>query len=198
VSLKNTRERWGWLAKLLHWTMAILIISLALVGTYMANFLDDMILQIELTQIHKSFGVVVFMLAVLRILWRWASPVTPDMPQGESALARGAARATHWALYILMLTIPLSGWLMASASTLNDADAYPTQMRNMVFGVFELPDPFQPGSDALDATFHMIHAWSVYLLGALLVLHIGAALKHHLVDRDDVLRRMLPGRRGQP
>lgn len=192
MSLKNTRERWGWLARAFHWVMAFLILALALVGTYMANFLDDMIRQIELTQMHKSFGFVVFVMAVLRVLWRWANPVSPDPPAGRPAWEHRAAQATHWALYILMFAIPVSGWLMASASTLNDPDAYPAPMRNMVFGLFELPDPFQPGSDALAGALHMVHAYSVYLLAALLLLHVGGALRHHFVEKDGVLRRMLP------
>jgi len=192
VGLKNTRERWGWLARVFHWTMALLILSLALIGTYMANFLDDMILQIELTQTHKSFGVVVFAMAVLRVLWRWANPVSPSPPADQPAWERRAAHATHWALYILMFAIPISGWLMSSASTLNDPDAYPAPMKNMVFGLFELPDPFQPGSDALTDALHVIHYSGVYLLAALLVLHVGGALRHHFVEKDSVLRRMLP------
>lgn len=194
MSLRNTHERWGWLAKLFHWVMAILIIALALVGTYMANFLDDMVAQFELTQIHKSFGFVVFAMAVLRVLWRWANPVSPRPPGDRPLWERWAVHGSHGAMYVLMFAIPVSGWLMASASILNDADAYPARIPNMVFGLFELPDPFRQGSDALTDTFHVIHAWSVYLLAALLLVHIGAALRHHFVDRDDVLRRMLPGR----
>lgn len=195
MNLKNTRARWGWPAKALHWVMAVLIIALAVVGTYMANFLDDMILQIELTQIHKSFGFVVFALAILRVLWRWASPVTPAPPAGRPAWERAAVHGAHGALYLLMFAIPVSGWLMSSASPLNDPDAYPAPLKNMVFGLFELPDPFRPGSEALTETFHTIHWVSVYILAAILVVHVGAALKHHYVDRDTVLRRMLPGGR---
>jgi len=80
---------------------------------------------------------------------------------------------------------------MSSASTLNDPDAYPAPMKNMVFGLFELPDPFQPGSDALTDMLHVVHYSGVYLLAALLVLHVGGALRHHFVEKDDVLRRML-------
>jgi len=160
----------------------------------MANFLDDMVRQIELTQMHKSFGFVVFVLAIVRVLWRWANPVTPALPE-QAAWERVVVHGAHWALYVLMFAIPISGWLMSSASTLNDPDAYPAPIKNMVFGLFELPDPFKPGSESLTETFHMIHYGSVYLLGALLVVHIGAALKHHYVDGDTVLRRMLPGKR---
>ncbi len=189
--MKNTHIRWGWPAKAFHWIMAVLIIGMAVVGTYMANFLDDMFLQIELTQRHKSFGFVVFALAVLRVLWRWANPVTPALPV-LSAWERWAAHLTHYGLYVLMFVMPVSGWLMASASPLNDENAYPMQIKNMVFGVFELPDPIAPSDKGLEAVFHTIHAYSSYLMAGLLLLHVGAALKHHFVDRDGVLRRMLP------
>lgn len=194
MSLKNTREDWGWLAKVFHWTMAALIVALAAIGTYMANFQDDMIRQIEMTQTHKSFGFVVFVLALLRVLWRWLNPVTPALPDSQTPFQRRAAHGAHILLYALMFVIPVSGWLMASASPFNDVDAYPMQLKNMVFGLFELPDPIQPGNDALTELLHIVHWGSVYLLAAILVVHIGAALKHHYVDRDDILRRMLPGR----
>jgi len=192
LSLRDTRTRWGWPAKLLHWTMAILMIGLALVGTWMANFLNDMVLQFQLTQLHKSFGFVVFTLAVLRVLWRWANPVSPLPPVDQPAWERWVAHGTHRALYALMFVMPLSGWLMASASELNDPGAYPMQIENMVFGLFELPDPIKPGDEALEAIFHTIHAWSSYLLAVLLLLHIGGALKHHFMHKDSILRRMLP------
>ncbi len=195
MGLKNTRARWGWPAKVFHWTMAALILALAVVGTYMANFLDDMFLQIELTQTHKSFGFVVFVLAGLRLLWRWINPAVPDLPGAPSAIERAGVKAAHVALYALMFVIPLSGWLMSSASPLNDVDAYPAQMKNMVFGLFEMPDPIQPGDDRLTEIFHTVHWVSVYLLAAILAVHVAAALKHHFVDRDEVLRRMLPGGR---
>lgn len=195
MSLKNTRERWGWLAKVLHWSMAILILALAIIGTYMANFVDDMFRQFELTQTHKSFGFVVFALACLRVMWRIINPVTPALPAHSPGWQNRAVHATHIALYALMFVIPISGWLMSSASPLNNDDAYPARIPNMVFGLFELPDPFSEGTDALTETLHMVHWISVYLLAAILLVHIGAAMKHHFIDKDTVLRRMLPGGR---
>ncbi len=192
MSLWNTRERWGWLARVFHWTIAILMIGLVIVGTWVANFMNDMVLQFEVTQWHKSFGSLVFALAVLRLIWRWANPVSPQVPTNQPGWERWTAHFAHIALYVLMFTMPLSGWLMASASELNDPGAYPMQIRNMVFGVFELPDPIKPGNEALKTIFHRIHAWSSYLLAAVLVLHIGGALRHHYRHKDDTLRRMLP------
>ena len=191
MGVRNTSKQWGWPAKALHWIMAILIIGLALVGTFMANFTDNMLLQFELTQIHKSFGFVAFSLAALRMIWRWINP-SPVAPVYHSKLEMVAAYITHYGLYVLMFVMPLSGWLMASASVLNDADAYPMQVKNMVFGLFELPDPIAPSDEKLETIFHMIHAYSSYLLATLLVLHIAGALKHHIVNKDTILKRMVP------
>jgi cytochrome b561 len=194
MKLKNDSESWGWPARALHWTMAVLILFLLGVGFFMTHFVDNMITRFELAQTHKSFGFVVFALGVVRIVWRVANPLAPAQPVGGKPWEAAAARLTHLALYVLMILMPVSGWLMASASPLNDANAYPAQIRNMVFGLFELPDPIAPGDKALEAAFHAIHFYGALALATLLLLHAGAALKHHLVDRDAVLRRMLWGR----
>ncbi|MEM1298261.1 MAG: cytochrome b [Pseudomonadota bacterium] len=194
MAIRNSIESWGWLARLLHWVMALLIIGLVSVGLYMVQVLGDdsdaLLLRYELTQTHKSFGFVAFVLALIRIGWRWANPTPtlPDMP----VLAKAAAHGGHLALYICMLALPISGWLMASASPYNDADAY-IQVKNMVFGLFEMPDPYPKGDEELTAFLGAIHFYAAMALVVILLGHIGAALKHHFVDRDSVLRRMVRG-----
>ena len=200
MSVHNTATNWGSLAKLLHWSMAVLIIGLSVVGIFMANFTDwyypDMLdattARVELTQQHKSFGFVVFTLACLRILWRWISPAVPGLPDDTPGWQRVAVKATHYGMYLLVFVMPLSGWLMASASVLNDADAYPAQIKNMVFGLFELPDPIAPGDRELAVFFHAVHEYSGYALGVLLIVHISGVLYHHFILQDSVLTRMLP------
>jgi cytochrome b561 len=193
MQFRNTLESWGWGARLLHWAMAVLILFLLGVGFYMVEILGsrDLVARFQLTQTHKSFGFVVFALALARLAWRLADPVRPAADRGWQA---AAARGAHLALYALMLWMPLSGWLMASASPLNDPGAYPVQIRNMVFGLFELPDPISPGDRELEGVLKSAHFYSALALAALLAIHAAAALKHHLVDRDDVLRRMTWGR----
>jgi cytochrome b561 len=190
AKLRNDSESWGWPARLLHWAVAAAIIFLLGVGFYMANFVDDLYRRFDLTQLHKSWGFVVFALALARAAWRLANPVAPAEPAGASRWEALAARATHAAFYVLMILMPVSGWLMASASTLQDDYG----IRNRVFGLFDLPDPFVPGDKALEATLHAVHFWGGVALAALLVVHAGAALKHHFVDRDRVLARMSWGR----
>ena len=193
MPLTNTEQGWGWLARLLHWAMAVLILGLLALGWYMVNVVgtSDLVLRYQMTQWHKSFGFVVFVLALVRLGWRAANP-TPGEPEGpawEHTVARGA----HLALYALMVLLPLSGWLMASASPMNDANAFPFQVKNMVFGLFELPDPIAPGDRGLEAALKAVHLWAAVAMGLLLLAHAGAALMHHVVRRDRVLLRMVRG-----
>lgn len=193
MKIRNDAAGWGLPARILHWSMAILIVAMLAVGWYMVNVLTpaDLMLRFQLTQTHKSFGFVVFALALVRVLWRLANP-TPVPPAG-SALEHAVAHWAHRALYALMLLLPLTGWLMASASPLNDAGAYPMQIRNMVFGLFELPDPVAPGSATLEAVFKVMHLAAAIAMAALLLAHAAAALFHHLVRRDRTLSRMVSG-----
>ncbi|MEM1161453.1 MAG: cytochrome b/b6 domain-containing protein, partial [Pseudomonadota bacterium] len=106
---------------------------------------------------------------------------------------RAAAHFSHFSLYLLMFALPLSGWLMSSASPFNDEGAYPIQIKNMVFGLFEMPDPFQPGSEELSKFFGAVHFYTGLGLTLILGAHIAGALKHAIVERDGVMRRMIFG-----
>lgn len=193
MGIRNTAGGWGWLARAFHWVMAVLIVGSLGVGFYMVEVVgDDLIQRFELTQLHKSFGFVIFCLAVARVVWRLANP-TPTLA-GLPAWQRAASHVSHFGLYALILAMPITGWLMATSSPLNDPDAYPMQVKNMVFGLFALPDPYPEGDKALSETFAAIHFWLAITLSALLAVHVAAALKHHLIDKDNVLRRMVTGR----
>lgn len=197
MTLWNTREAWGWPARLLHWAVAAIILFQLGVGFYMVNVIEMTVEGItertELTQIHKSWGFVVFVLALVRIAWRLMNrrpELPPAMGRAERALSEGA----HLALYVLIVALPLTGWLLASSSPLNDAGGYMPQIRNMVFGLFELPDPYPKGDKALSDSFGAVHAYAAFGLAVLVTLHVLAALKHHVADRDGVLMRMVLGR----
>ena len=148
--------------------------------------IDDLVARFALTQVHKSWGVVIFVLALFRVAWRLANR-RPPLPAAMPAWQRRAAAVSHAALYVLMLLLPLTGWLLASASPVQDL----LQMQNLVFGSVALPDPFVPGSEGLDRIFRAVHAGAALTLAALLAVHIAAALRHQLVDRDGLLARML-------
>lgn len=192
MAVRNTGASWGWPARLLHWTGAALILFMLGLGFWTANFVPSLITELTLTQLHKSWGFVAFVLALVRVGWRWANQA-PALPAGMPRWERHAARASHLLLYLLIVAMPLTGWLYASASPLNDPDNYPFQIKNMVFDLFELPDPFQPGSKALAETLGAVHFWTGVALSALIALHAAAALKHQFRDRDGLLRRMILG-----
>ncbi|MGF1447293.1 MAG: cytochrome b [Pikeienuella sp.] len=210
MALTNTRDGWGLMARLLHWGLAVLIIFQLGVGLYMVQVVgDDLIQRFNLTQMHKSWGVIVILLVAIRILWRAASvrPAHPPMPAWQET----ASKTSHILLYVLMVALPVSGWMMASASPLNDAGAY-VQIKNQVtlqylFGkdaldavglkemvLFEMPDLFDPGDKHIEAMWKEVHFWSAMGLIAILAAHIAGALKHQLIDRDGLLRKMIIGR----
>ncbi len=168
-------------AKGLHWLMALLLIGLIMLGFYM----HDLPLSPEKLQFyawHKWAGVSAFLLVWIRLAWRirHRPPALPvDMPK----VMQLAAHAGHAMLYLLMLAIPLSGWLMSSAKG----------FQTVWFGVLPIPDLL--GKDkALGDLLADVHTALNLLFIAVLVAHVGAALKHHFIDKDDILRRILPGR----
>lgn len=179
MALKSDDTRWGALARTFHWLMAVLIIVLGLVGLWMTG-LSNSPQKIKIYAIHKSVGLTVLALVLLRLSWRLFDRRPRDVPM--PLWQTWAAHATHWLLYALMLALPLSGWLYNSAS------GYPLQW----FWAFNLPSLSGGADPALKSLAHFVHEWGFWLLVALLAAHVGGALKHHLIDRDETLVRMLP------
>ncbi len=192
TGVRNTAAGWGWPARALHWAMAAGIVAMLGAGLWAAEVEDDLIACYRLVQLHKSLGATLFALAALRLGWRLANP-TPAPPPGMPRWQRRAAAASHAALYALMLAMPLTGWLMASASPLNDADAVPFRIPNEVFGLFALPDPYPVGDPALTRRLAALHLGLALALIAMIGVHAAAAIRHAVRDRDGVLRRMLRG-----
>ncbi|RUR11128.1 cytochrome b [Legionella sp. km772] len=133
--------------------------------------------KLKLYGLHKAFGILVLILAILRIIWRLSNK-TPSLNIPKLELI--AARLAHLALYILMLAMPISGWLMSSAAGLAPS----------FFGLFTLPNLVAP-NDELREWFAFVHEWLAYGLIAIISVHTLAALKHHFIDKDDILRRMI-------
>jgi cytochrome b561 len=173
------------ISKLFHWGMALVIAGLITLGFVMT----DMSLSPEKLQYyawHKWAGVSVFMLVWLRLVWRVLNP-PPAYPASMSLLLQRMAHWGHAALYGLMIVIPLSGWLMSSAK------GVPT----VWFGVLPLPDLLERNKE-LGQLLQEVHELLNYLLMLLLAGHVAAALKHHWIDRDDILKRMLPNSSATP
>ncbi len=164
-------------AKVLHWLMAVMIIGLLVLGVYMHE-LPLSPEKLQLYSWHKWAGVTVFLLVWLRLAWRLTHR-PPALPESMSPLMRLAAHAGHAALYALMVVIPLSGWLMSSAKG----------VQTVWFGVLPIPD-LLVRDKALGNLLVQVHEALNWLLMLTLTGHVGAALWHHFVLKDDTLRRM--------
>ncbi|HTQ13894.1 MAG TPA: cytochrome b [Rhizomicrobium sp.] len=187
---RNTTLRYGTVAMALHWLIALGVIANICLGLYFADMPNSDPAKFGLAQTHKSIGLTVLVLSLLRAAWRLMNPV-PPLPRGMSRALRRLARASHVLLYILIVLIPLTGWLMVSASPLGIPTHY--------FGLFNWPDiPFFTDMTLAQkhvvrdnfGAAHVILAWSAIVL---VPIHIAGALYHQFLRGDDVLRRMLPG-----
>jgi cytochrome b561 len=172
-------ERYTSTAISLHWLIALAIGGTFGLGIYMHE-LPLSPTKLELYSWHKWAGVTIFMLVVVRLAWRLTHPA-PPLPAAMPAPLRRAAQGAHWLLYALMFAIPLTGWLMSSAKG----------FQTVWFGILPLPDLLSKDK-ALGELLAEVHEALNFTLLALVVLHAGAALKHHFIDRDTVLTRMLP------
>ncbi|NJO67790.1 MAG: cytochrome b [Rhodospirillales bacterium] len=184
---KPTFSRYGVVAVTLHWTIALLIIGMLALGVLMTWLPPTDPLKFSLYQWHKSIGVLIFTLSVVRLGWRLINP-PPPLPATMAAWEKRAASSAHAAFYVLMIGMPLLGWMMVSASPWN----IPTNPFNL-FNVPHLPLlAGHPEKQAWESVFKNLHAAGAVMLALLLVVHVGAALRHHLILRDDVLARMAP------
>jgi cytochrome b561 len=163
----------------LHWVVAALILFNLGYGLYTVN-LPLSPQKLQLFSYHKWIGVTIFVLAAARLLWRLGHR-PPPLPPGMKPWEARAATATHALLYLLFFAAPLSGWLFSSAAG----------FQTVYLGVLPIPDLLSKNRE-LAETLKVLHHWINYTMAAVIVLHAAAALKHHFIDRDDVLTRMLP------
>lgn len=200
MSLNLTSStRYTGVAIALHWILAVLTLSLVPVGWWMSDALTEPATRaqaIAVVKLHKATGITILTLTLIRLLWRLTHRA-PPFPQRMPGWEKFVARATQWVFYILLLAMPLSGWIYATAGY---SEAFKTFIHVPLsyFGLFNVPDfpgiGAQPDETrkAIGLGAMAVHeklAWGILLLSGL---HAAAALKHHLVDRDDVLTRMLP------
>lgn len=179
-----SETRYTYPAMALHWLMAVLLIGLFGLGLYMSDLplSPD---KLKLYSWHKWAGVSAFLLVLLRLAWR-VGHLPPALPAVMPRWQKLAAHGVHHLAYLLMVAIPLSGWLMSSAKG----------FQTVYFGVVPLPDLLSKDKP-LGELLESVHGFLNYGLAALVVAHVAAALKHQLLDRDDLLARMLPLRRNR-
>jgi cytochrome b561 len=176
--------RWHPASIALHWLLALMILGSLSVGLYMTS-LPFSPLRLQLYNWHKWAGVTILALSALRLLWRLTHRAPAEAPMPH--LQRQVAHAAHGALYLLFFAVPLAGWAYSSAA------GFPV----VLFGVLPLPDFVGPDRELSEA-LKPLHRWLAYGLAAVVVLHVAGALKHHFIDRDGLLLRMMPARRRGP
>ena len=183
----NSPQTYGLVAQILHWAIAALVLALIPLGIFMhelpAASSAEVAYKSWYYSLHKTIGVTVLFLAVIRIGWSLIQP-HPKPLNSDRPLEALAAQTVHWILYGAIIVMPLSGWLHHSA------------LEGFAPIWWPLPQdlPLVPESPQLATVFGTVHYFTVILLGFCLVLHIGGALKHSLIDRDGTLSRMIPFR----
>lgn len=178
MSLRSNDRQWGTISKFFHWTIALGILGNGLFGLLM-DLAHSPMQKINWLALHKSIGLTVLALALLRIAWRLSErrPAEEPAPRWQQL----AAQAVHGMLYVLIVLMPLSGWWF------NSVTGKPLQW----FKQFNLP-ALVAKDDGLRHFAHGVHEYLFWFLLLVLLAHVGAALKHHVFDNDNVLRRMLP------
>ena len=190
MSTRDTNTRYGTVAMSLHWLIALAVLFNIALGYYMGDLPRTDPDRFWIIQFHKSTGLSILVLSVARVLWRVVNPM-PALPETMARWERILARSVHYIFYVLIIAIPLSGWAMVSAST----RGLPT----MWYGLFPWPNiPFLADLPVdqkkyFGGIFADTHSLLAYLAIGLITLHVAAALKHLLWDRDTVMSRMLPG-----
>ncbi len=187
MDFKNTTARYGAVSQALHWLIVALIITQYVLAELAESAGEDRaahpaaaLQQLALLARHKSVGLTILMLALLRLLWRFFS-APPPFPAAMPRWQVWVAKLTHYAFYTLLFLLPVSGLVMSAASN------YPVSY----FGLFTIPNMVAP-DETLKEIMKERHEMLFDILVVVAFVHVVAALKHHFVDRDDVLRRMLP------
>jgi cytochrome b561 len=182
--MKNSADRWGIVAKSFHWVIALLILGQLVLGT-IAEEMRLSPLKLDMFVWHKSIGVTILLLVVLRVAWRLNNPppaTPPDIPAWETTLAR----IGHALLYLLMFAVPLTGWWVSDT----------TRIPFKAFWLVPMPDLMTADREMSDLAAD-VHGALTKLLLLVVVIHIAAALRHHFYLHNKILIRMLPWR-GEP
>lgn len=177
--MAEPRNRYSNVSLAFHWGIALLVVSQIVL--IMLHDATEGPMSREYVQIHKSVGLSILVLTLARIGWRFANPAIP-LPAGTPGWQKVAARTTHVLFYVLLIGLPLGGWAASSAGG-RDIEW---------FGLFTWPALPLPLDRDLAGSFMNAHEAGVKVLYVLMILHVAAALKHHFIDRDNVLHRMIP------
>lgn len=178
MTWRNTNSQWGWLAIGFHWISVITVITLFSLGLWMVDLIYYDPWYKQGPFLHKSIGVILFLLTLLRLLWRYLS-ITPESLNVHASWQIKAAQVSHMLLYILLFSVMLSGYLISTA----DGRAVE------VFNLFSIPASIY-GIEKQEDIAGEIHFVLALVLVGISLIHAMAAIKHHFIDRDRTLRRM--------
>jgi cytochrome b561 len=182
--IRNTNSSWGSVSRWSHWILAAVIIGMLAYGWWM-DHIAARADRLFYRSIHADIGYLVLVLMVLRLIWRGINP-TPALPADTPRWRRIAAHISHWALYVVTITVAMLGWTYSGAHKPDYADW---------FGLFRVPQ-FTSPDKAMADIYEGLHVYAAYVLLALIVIHFAAALWHHFVKRDRVAARMVDGEPG--
>lgn len=179
MGLRNTALNYGSVSKILHWLIFIFVTVMIIVGNFMDD-IPDKLIRGTVFMAHKWLGLFVLTLMILRVIWALLNP-KPQLPYHLPKFQQFGAHAMHVTLYLLLIAMPLTGWIMSSAAGKAPA----------LFGyALAFPGiPVDKPLSSLNATLHFYLGWTIVVLVSL---HSVAALKHHFIDKNNVLKRMLP------
>jgi len=184
MAARNTDHSYGFVAKAFHWGMFVILLGLVVLGMYMSDLSpetpEQMREKFSLYDWHRSFGLLILLLVVFRLGWRMINPV-PKLPTATSRIEVLSAHIVHGLFYLLMFILPVTGWVMSSFLA-----------RPVKFFGLELP-ALAENNKAMGEVFEEIHEVIAFILIFVFVIHLGAALFHHFIRKDDVLLRMVPG-----
>lgn len=180
MSMKNTKDSYGTIAKTFHWGIAITIYCMLPLGYFLDSIKPQRLQDLSYI-VHESIGIMILTLIVARFVWKLTNP-SPALPSNTPLWQRVASRLVHYGLYAALIIMPLSGWVMATSS------GYFVNF----LGLGTLRMPGVPLSKNLASQAHEVHEVVALIIISLIVIHVIAALKHHFVDKDNVLKRMLP------
>lgn len=182
MSLRDTEIKYGSISKFFHWTIALLVLLQAYLALWTIYMLPEgsPTAALYIGILHKPIGVITLDFTILAVFWRMANPkpaFTPNMNRME----KDAAKTVHHSLYLLIILMGGSGVLMTSFAG-----------RTIEFWGYYTLYPLFPKNDLLSETFYTVHVTCAYLIYAFLAIHIMAVIKHQFINRDSILRRMLP------
>ena len=182
MGFRNTDTNYGSVSKFIHWFIFFIVIAMLILGFIMDDFHNTVIKGLAYNT-HKLIGMLVLIIMIIRLLWKLSNP-NPELKNYIKPWEYQIQQGVMALLYILLIALPLTGWIMSTAA----------QKYVNFFGLFNIPFPGIPLNRPLAKSLGLAHELIAYWLIALISLHFLAALKHQFINKDNILRRMLPGR----